>query len=518
MKISAKIVKSLTVGILALFMSGFCFGSTASTTYNNMLTSHSTPSTSKELTTYVTEWSGYQGYPFAGSHPNTYHDNTIVANQDMVEKAKQSDVLAFAFFQVWNSKYQSYNISSPAAWDGLLHFDDLWANLPSNQAPEYNTWKSFCGTLAAGSCAAVQLNGVTKKYQMFDYTSDDVGQMSNFSAFVNLQTNAIKVLAIGGANTLDNGSVSTHSFAAIFANQSTFVNSLAAWLNQLKAIAPTSKFGVDYDFEPPIDSNGSQIPPNADTTEDYQNLFDLVKATREKLGADYYISVTITANEDYLDVINKSEPGGWFKAIAPYVDHVNIMTYDLHGPWSISSDPGAVSHTMLRNPSIMQKNYTINYGVEDVIDKVLSFGMPADKLQAGIASYGRGFAGVVTGSNGNYPGFDKPWTGPSNFDAKYTNQAGFLPYKSVAAIVKDLGYTIYNVPSDDGSQTLAAYIYSPTAGQLVGYESPEEVQSLCKYLQQKQLAGAILWSMDTDANYDGSEGPSLITTFKNSCK
>lgn len=280
----------------------------------------------------------------------------------------------------------------------------------------------------------------------------------------------------------------------------------------------STTFGVDYDFEPPIDGNGSQIPPGPATTTDYQDLFNLIKATREKLGPDYYISVTITANEDYLEYINNSEQGGWFKGIAPYVNDINIMTYDLHGPWSLSSDPGAVSHTMLRNPSIMQKNYAINYGVEDVIDKVLGFGMPADKLQAGIASYGRGFAGVQSGMNSTFPGFDQAWTGPSIFDAKYTNENGFLPYKSIAAIVKDLGYTIYNIPSDDGSQTLGAYIYNGTAKQLVGYESPEEVQSLCSYMKQKKLAGAILWSMDTDANYNGSEGPSLITTYNNSCK
>ena len=484
----------------------------------------------KQLTTYVTEWggygaSGYPSYPFDGSHPSQYGDTTVVRNADMVQKVKQSDVVAYAFLQVWNpNSAQAKQFNVPADWAGQLHFDDLWANLPGWSAKEGPAWKTFCSAVGHGSCAAVQQDCSSGACHpaLLRYQDINVGQMNNFGAFVNLDDNngkTAKILAIGGANTAANQSVSTDSFQAIFANEDIFLASLSNWMSNLSNMSSSTTFGVDYDFEPPTDANGAQKSPDMSTLTDYASLYQLVKNTRQKLdslGKHYYISVTITCNEGYLDYINRSVDGGWFKQIAPYVDHVNIMTYDMHGPWDLSGDPGAVSHIMLKNPTFMQNTYAINYGLEDVVNKVVNdYGMPVDKLQAGIAAYGRGFAGVAAGAYANYPGFDQSWSGPSNFDVQYSNnQVGLLPYKFVNTLLSQ-GYKNYNI--DEGDGVIASYIYNPQAQQLVGYESPEEVKTFCQYIKKAGLGGAILWSMDTDASASGTQGASLISTYKDNC-
>ena len=385
-------------------------------------------------------------------------------------------------------------------------------------------WSQFCKTgFSPGTCSAVQLNGNTGKLQLFDYTTTaDIGQMNNFGAFLRLPmvTGGRKVISIGGANTLANNSVSTQTFQTIFSNQTAFLNSLSSFFktfnNNQGTYSITAPAGIDFDFEPPIDASGGQLSPDVNTSKDYQNLYNLIVATRSTLGADAYISVTLTSNQDYLKFIQESEAGGWFKQISSYVNAINIMTYDMHGAWSISSDPGALSHEMFSQPSLITKTPSINYGAQDVINTVLGYGATPNKIQLGIASYGRGFAGVPAGSNTQYPGFDQTWTGVSQFETKYSNQTGLLPYKFVHALL-GANYQNYNV-YDNSNNVIASYIYSPTAQQFVGYVSPELIDTLCTFEKNNDLGGAILWSMDTDASSDGTQGESLVNHYNKVCK
>ena len=65
---------------------------------------------SANLTTYVTEWSGYSSpdgqhaaYPFDDSYPSQYGSQQKISNPDMLDKMEKSDVIAYAFLQVWDS-------------------------------------------------------------------------------------------------------------------------------------------------------------------------------------------------------------------------------------------------------------------------------------------------------------------------------------------------------------------------------------------------------------------------------
>lgn len=488
------------------------------------------------LTTYVTEWSGYgatdgKGYPaysFDGAYTSDYRSIKHTTNEDMVNKARKSDVLAYAFFQVWNQELID-QYKAPQEWLGRLHFSDIWANLPNTVVPEYAMWKQLCNSrsgessLPEGTCAAVQLNGMTQKLQLFNFsTTDDIGQMNNFGAFLKLpqDDNARKIIAIGGANTPGNASISTRTFQTIFANQAAFIDSLAKFISAFKSAQTIygvgAITGVDFDFEPPI-KDGQQVGPDASTIEDYNKLYNLVVATRKRLGPDAYISVTITTNKKYLEVINSAMGGHWFKKISSEVNHINIMTYDLHGPWSNISDPGAISHIMQKHPALAKKDYSEKYGTEEIMDIMLQYGVDSKKLQLGLATYGRGFNEVAPGTNKTYPGFDQPWIGEGTFPKKYSDQPGFLPYKSVSALLKE-GYSKYNILDVDDKRVIASYIYNPTERKLVGYMSPEQAETACQYVKDKHLGGAILWSMDTDASYTGSEGNSIIDAYSAKCR
>ncbi|ARG99339.1 glycoside hydrolase family 18 protein [Legionella micdadei] len=478
------------------------------------------------LTLYTTGWSMYgdNPYEYDGAYKNgqPYGQLKYVFNQDMVAQFNNAEVVAWSFMQVWNSKdpnQAQYQI--PNAWDGLMHFSDLWGELPFEASwvslpPESNDFLMFCRA-NEGACSSVQVNGNTGVKELFTYTDQKgVGQLNSFGAFINSNKYTSKrIIAIGGANTVSNKGISSYTFDAIFANQNKFLNQFKSWMGHFKNLK-----GVDYDFEPPINlQTGAQLPPDTKTLADYKRLYELVKASRQTLGAETYVSVTITVNKEYLEAINQSVEGGWFKQISQYADSVNLMTYDLHGPWSHDSDPYTSIHAYLRQPETSRKDeFAITYATDSVTEQVLAYGMPKEKLQIGLAAYGRGFAGVEQGEDSEHPGFEQPWTGASQFAATYTNQAGMLPYKSVDRVIKELGYTRYLVHAldvENKSFITGAYLYNSSSKQFVGYQSPEVVKSVCEFVKKKGLKGAIMWSADTDLPVSNSN--SLVAAYKRNC-
>ena len=161
----------------------------------------------------------------------------------------------------------------------------------------------------------------------------------------------------------------------------------------------------------------------------------------------------------------------------------------------------------------------MNYGTDAVTAQVLSYGIPANKLQVGLAAYGRGFAGVPAGDEVDHPGFEQAWTSSAYFSDEYTKQEGLLPYSSVVKAINNLGYKSYQVMAQDennNSFVTGAYIYNPQAKQFVGYQSPEAVKAVCEFVKAKQLQGAILWSADTDLPV--SNPASLVATYKSGCQ
>jgi chitinase len=480
------------------------------------------------LTLYTTSWSMYGEHPYEydGAYKNNqpYGKLTYVFNPSMVAQFNKADVVAWSFMQVWNSNdpnQAQYQI--PSAWNGYMHFDDIWGELPLEGSwilplpPETKDFLTFCSA-NEGACSAVQINGTTGQKELFNYSDQKgVGQLNSFGAFINSNKyTAKRIIAIGGANTVENKGVSTATFDAVFVNQDKFLKQFKAWMTHFKNLK-----GIDYDFEPPIDlQTGAQLPADEKTITDYKNLLDLVKASRKTLGKDTYISVTITVNKEYLEKINQSVSGGWFKQIATFADSVNLMTYDLHGPWSQNSDPYTAVHSYLKQPETSRKDeFGINYATDLITEQVLAYGMPKEKLQVGLAAYGRGFSGVSAGDDVQNPGFEQYWAGPSHFASSYSGQEGMLPYYSVEKVVNELNYKIYHITALDSTNKpfiTGSYIYSPADKQFIGYESPEVVKSVCEFIKAKQLKGAIMWSADTDLPV--SNPNSLVATYKSFCQ
>jgi chitinase len=218
--------------------------------------------------------------------------------------------------------------------------------------------------------------------------------------------------------------------------------------------------GVDMDWEFPGMAWGSE---DYDEFNDVANFVLLMKQLRETLGPDRLLTYA-----GYVFDKRSTKNGGWryvdIAATAPYVDYVNIMTYDMgsaphhHSAWSDSS---------------------CYCDCVRAVRSYLDAGMPASKLVLGIPFYGRHSFSVkptaynystiiaLSASEGYSIG---NWDASANVPFVTLNGAFFCGYddaRSIAAkgalAIGDKGMKgmmYWNYDADDDSGTLRKAVWN----------------------------------------------------------
>lgn len=193
--------------------------------------------------------------------------------------------------------------------------------------------------------------------------------------------------------------------------------------------------GIDIDWEYPT-SNAAGISASPDDT---NNFTLLMQDIRKAIGKKKLLTLATVASGEYID----------FKAILPYIDFVNIMSYDMGG---------APKHHAALYESPNTGRMTANTAVK----AHLKAGVPADKLVLGMPFYGRG--------GGDYPNFQD--------------------YKKIC---KDKNYT-----ECWDSQAQAPYLADKDGKLVCGYDNPRSLAIKCRYVWEQGLHGAMYWDYDGD--------------------
>ena len=160
-----------------------------------------------------------------------------------------------------------------------------------------------------------------------------------------------------------------------------------------------------------------------------------------------------SANAEYVD----------FKAVEPYLDFVNIMTYDMNKP---GNDPYPY-----HNAGLYRSEHTWQLSVDEAVVAHLDAGMPPQKLTLGIPFGGKGIRGVRFSNIHLQTGYTQEW--------------------------------------DDVAK--AAYLADADGKFVHTYEEPRAIVYKCEYLHSKKLLGAMYWQYSSDdsigtlrkAVYDG---------------
>lgn len=158
--------------------------------------------------------------------------------------------------------------------------------------------------------------------------------------------------------------------------------------------------------------------------------------------------------------------------IAQQVNFINVMTYD----FAMASD----GQTGFNAPQ---------WAIENSINYWINQGAPANKLVLGIGTYGRSFQ--LSDASQNWPGAPCRGVGGAG---SYTGEGGYLGYNEICL---NNWHTVFD------SNNAAPYAYS--GDQWVSFDNVLSVQWKMDFALSKNLAGAMVWSLETD-DYRGQCG------------
>ena len=282
------------------------------------------------------------------------------------------------------------------------------------------------------------------------------GQESRFQNVVNLKKlNPSLKIMISFTHVVENSDNSQGgSFSAIAANadyRKQFAEDCLAFIKKWGID------GIDMDWEfPGLSWSGAACDP----ANDVANFTLLMRQLRETLGNNYLLTFAgyvmdkhpTTGGYEYIDIA----------AVMPYVDYVNIMTYDM--------DAAPKYQSALSDPS----SY---WDCQRAVNAYISAGAPLSKLLLGIPFYGRHAFSDKTINYKDIINLDKNVYKIDNWDTAanvpYVTKNGQMYYsydnaKSIAikgAWIIGLGMKgmcYWDCSGDDGEETLTKAVWNAT--------------------------------------------------------
>ena len=249
--------------------------------------------------------------------------------------------------------------------------------------------------------------------------------------------------------------------------------------NCVKLIKDYDFDGIDMDWEYPglVDHKG--------TPADKTNFTLLLQAIRSSLDAHG----AITGRRYLLTACMPATPVSAMEIEAtkliPLLDYFNLMTYDFYGAW----DP-ITGHNA---PVYAQEKGDPSFSVTAAFKLYRGFGIPANKINVGIAFYGRSYAGA-TSLYGTHSGSDQ---------GNFSEDDGMPMYYNVMKAMQTGNWTRH---WDD--RVKAPYIICGASKSLVSYDDVQSVEYKAGYVMVSGAAGAIIWEITGDM-MDNRETPLL---------
>jgi chitinase len=193
--------------------------------------------------------------------------------------------------------------------------------------------------------------------------------------------------------------------------------------------------GIDIDWEyPTANMAGISASPA-----DKDNFTLMMKDIRKEIGKGKLLTLATVASAKYID----------FKAIDPYIDFVNIMSYDMDRP-------------PRHHSGLYRSEYTGDTSVDEAVKAHRAAGIPLDRLVMGIPFYGRGNEKVKDFTN------YKQIIELENFERKW----------------------------DDIAK--APYLVDERGEYVCSYDDSRSIAVKCKYIIDNGMLGAMYWDYDGD--------------------
>jgi chitinase len=273
------------------------------------------------------------------------------------------------------------------------------------------------------------------------------------------------------------------SDAALPANRAAFVASCIdkfIYGNIAPGISAAGVFdGLDIDWEYP-----GRCGATCDfRPEDGVNFTALLAEFRQQLNeAELNIGASQGVETDLLLTI--AAPASTYNAepieiaaIHPFLDWINLMTYDFHGGWE--SNGPTNHHAHLRPTQCDDVIY--DTWAEQSVDLYLNANVPTNKLLLGVPFYGRGWRGV--------PAVNDGFCQAARGVPRGTYEKGVDDYPVLAATSAPSFYDEY-----------AGAHWTFDGQEYWSFDDPLSMQWKADFVIEKQMRGTMFWEMSGDSD------------------
>jgi chitinase len=271
------------------------------------------------------------------------------------------------------------------------------------------------------------------------------------------------VLSIGGWDHSEN-------FPQVSADPAKRINFAHACLNVIRRYGFD---GIDIDWEFP------GYVRHKGTPQDRDNFTWLLETLRDSLlvlgggsGKHYLLSASLPAAAGHLPDIDVEK-------ISSILDYLNIMTYDLFGPWGKTSNHNSALYGPAQGDSARCLDGAFRLYHE-------MHGVPAEKINPGVAFYGHSFAGC-TEMYGAAQGADT---------TLFHEQDGIL-YSQIMEKM-NLFEHFWDLKAE------APYLVSTSRKILVSFDDEKSVALKADYVIRNNAGGLIIWPLQGDRLRNGS--------------
>lgn len=215
--------------------------------------------------------------------------------------------------------------------------------------------------------------------------------------------------------------------------------------------------------------------------EDKHDFITLLKELKEAFQSHGYILTGAITSAKY-NIDHAYDIAG----VSKYLDFINLMTYDYHGPWSHET-----GHNSPLHPDAKWSEDERTLTIQFTVDYFLQHGADPKKLVVGIPLYGYGFQLA---------------SADAKVGAKTVKGHDAGTYAQLCHQVKQAGWQLH---WDEHAQVP----YATHGNEWVTYDNLRSVGLKLDYITQKHLGGAMVWEVNGD-DYKGHCGDGKFPIMK----
>lgn len=254
--------------------------------------------------------------------------------------------------------------------------------------------------------------------------------------------------------------------------------------------------GIDLDWEYPVNGAWGLVDSQP---ADRDNFTALLKELRAAVGNKKLVTIAVGANTE--------SPKSWVdvKAIAPSLDYINLMTYDMaYGTQYFNSN----LYDSSQWPTVAEAD---KYSADFVVNNYLAAGLKPSQMNLGIGFYGRvPKRAVEPGIDWSKPDAQKnpatqPYFEPQQVELFKTlgvdlSKDTYVKYNDIVAKFINDPQKRFTQHWDDEAKVPWLSVTSSDGKTLfaLSYENPRSVAIKADYIKSKGLGGAMFWEYGAD--------------------